>query len=380
MDINQNAYQKSMGKLSSGLRINNANDDAAGLAISEKMRAQIRGLDQSSRNAQDGISLIQTAEGALSETHNIIQRMRELATQAANDTNVEVDREEIQKEINQLTSEVNKIGNTTEFNTKKLLNADGANSEAINNILDGIQNKGWLSLSEDLISTKFGIQGDNSKLKVEFVTSTSNGSSAYVTGSTGTTDQTLTINLANFTPSEGENGDNNSGDANYSDRVLAHEMVHSVMNSSFGVEDTIDMPSWFKEGAAEFIHGGDERLKGHISDGNGGRDSTKLNDLISRASDLLNGSEWNGDSKDYAAGYLAMKYVAKSVESAGNTTKDLMQDIESLVGSNSGNDALETAIVNQTSFASFADFKADFTTSNVTNYVNSLELNFSGMK
>ncbi|MEH7342628.1 flagellin [Bacillus sp. JJ1532] len=121
MGINNNAGAKAMEKLSSGLRINRAGDDAAGLAISEKMRAQVRGLDQASRNSQDGISMIQTAEGALQETHNILQRMRELATQAANDTNVAVDRNEIQKEINELSSEINRIGNTTEFNTQKLL-------------------------------------------------------------------------------------------------------------------------------------------------------------------------------------------------------------------------------------------------------------------
>uniref|UniRef100_UPI000DA5FBEA flagellin N-terminal helical domain-containing protein n=1 Tax=Bacillus massiliglaciei TaxID=1816693 RepID=UPI000DA5FBEA len=112
-----------MEKLSSGLRINKAGDDAAGLAISEKMRGQIRGLDQSGKNAQDSISMIQTAEGALNETHDILQRMRELAVQAGNDTNTTDDRGEIQKEINQLTSEINRIGNTTEFNTQKLLNA-----------------------------------------------------------------------------------------------------------------------------------------------------------------------------------------------------------------------------------------------------------------
>ncbi|MCY6370402.1 flagellin [Clostridium ganghwense] len=113
---------KSMEKLSSGLRINRAGDDAAGLAISEKMRGQIRGLDQATRNSQDGISMIQTAEGALNETHSILQRMKELSTQAANDTNTSEDRGQIQKEMNQLTSEINRIGNTTEFNTQKLLN------------------------------------------------------------------------------------------------------------------------------------------------------------------------------------------------------------------------------------------------------------------
>ncbi|KOA21041.1 flagellin [Clostridium homopropionicum DSM 5847] len=121
---------RSMEKLSSGLRINKAGDDAAGLAISEKMRAQIRGLDQATRNSQDGISMVQTAEGALNETHSILQRMRELATQSANDTNVSVDRDEIQKEINQLTSEINRIGNTTEFNTQKILDG-GASASGV---------------------------------------------------------------------------------------------------------------------------------------------------------------------------------------------------------------------------------------------------------
>lgn len=123
---NSNAA-KNMEKLSSGLRINKAGDDAAGLAISEKMRGQIRGLEQAGRNAQDSISMIQTAEGALNEVHSILQRMRELAVQAGNDTNTSTDRNEIQKEINQLTSEINRIANTTEFNTQKLLNATAGN-------------------------------------------------------------------------------------------------------------------------------------------------------------------------------------------------------------------------------------------------------------
>ncbi|MGE5380683.1 MAG: flagellin [Methylocystaceae bacterium] len=126
LSYNQNLVSKSLEKLSSGLRINRAADDAAGLAISEKMRAQIRGLEQAERNAQDGISLIQTGEGALNETHSILQRMRELAVQAASDTNTSSDRQDIQKEIDQLITEIDRIGNTTEFNTKKLL--DGSTS------------------------------------------------------------------------------------------------------------------------------------------------------------------------------------------------------------------------------------------------------------
>ena len=134
MGINNTAAGKSMEKLSSGLRINRAGDDAAGLAISEKMRGQIRGLTQASRNSADGISMIQTAEGALNETTNILQRMRELAVQASNDTNTESDRNEIQKEIDALTEEVDRIANNTEFNTQKLLNGNksGVGGKVVN--------------------------------------------------------------------------------------------------------------------------------------------------------------------------------------------------------------------------------------------------------
>ena len=121
LNANTNAVQKSLEKLSSGLKINRAGDDAAGLAISEKMRGQIRGLEMATKNAQDGISLIQTAEGALNESHAILQRMRELAVQAANDTNTESDRAELQKEVDQLAEELTRIADNTEFNTQNLL-------------------------------------------------------------------------------------------------------------------------------------------------------------------------------------------------------------------------------------------------------------------
>ncbi|PDM39204.1 MULTISPECIES: flagellin [unclassified Geobacillus] len=136
--FNNTQAAKSMEKLSSGLRINRAGDDAAGLAISEKMRGQIRGLEMAAKNSQDAISLIQTAEGALNETEAILQRMRELAVQASNDTNTDADRNEIQKEISQLKDEINRISNTTEFNTKKLLNGSVGN---VANIASGASMK-----------------------------------------------------------------------------------------------------------------------------------------------------------------------------------------------------------------------------------------------
>ena len=147
---------KTLERLSSGLRINRAADDAAGLAISEKMRAQIRGLQMAQKNAQDAISLIQTAEGALNESHAILQRMRELAVQAATDTNTPEEREQIQKEIDQLSQELSRIGATTEFNTMKLLNGTFSGVFHI-----GANENQNISLSiDDMRGYALGVAGD----------------------------------------------------------------------------------------------------------------------------------------------------------------------------------------------------------------------------
>ena len=166
MGVVTSALQKSTEKLSSGYKINRAGDDAAGLSISEKMRSQIRGLNKASDNAQDGISLIQVAEGALNETHSILQRMNELATQAANDTNTSTDRGAIQKEINQLTSEIDRIRSTTQFNTQNLLDGNFKNKNLQVGSLKGqkitlsIDNMDAASLSVNSLDvTSFGAAG-----------------------------------------------------------------------------------------------------------------------------------------------------------------------------------------------------------------------------
>ncbi|WP_281883049.1 flagellin [Paenibacillus sp. YYML68] len=179
LSANNVSTGKSLEKLSSGLRINRAGDDAAGLAISEKMRAQVRGLDQASRNSQDAISLIQTAEGALNETQSILQRMRELAVQASNDTNVAVDRGEIQKEINQLTSEINRIGNTTEFNTMKLLNGTKVNG-----------------LSTSLTSANFTAGTGTANIALSTASAADRMDLLNTTGASGTHTVTVTENAA----------------------------------------------------------------------------------------------------------------------------------------------------------------------------------------
>ena len=161
LGITTSAQAKSTEKLSSGYKINRAADDAAGLSISEKMRSQIRGLNKASSNAQDGVSLVQTAEGALNETHSILQRMNELATQAANGTNTSVDRSAIRAELDQLTSEINRIQSTTQFNTMNLL--DGTFSGATNQMKLQVGALSGQSINfsiANMCATKIGLKND----------------------------------------------------------------------------------------------------------------------------------------------------------------------------------------------------------------------------
>ncbi len=187
LTTNTNNTSKSLEKLSSGLRINRAGDDAAGLAISETMRSQIRGLDQAARNANDGISLIQTAEGALNETHSILQRMKELAVQSSNDTNTDANRGEIQKEINELAKEITRISTDTEFNTQKLLNGtfgsqvDVAGSDVLEDgAVDGF------SYSGGLAEGTYALTGNGDGTYTITVDGTDYTSNAVATGEAGT--------------------------------------------------------------------------------------------------------------------------------------------------------------------------------------------------
>jgi flagellin len=159
--ITNGNLSKSTEKLSSGYKINRAADNAAGLTISEKMRGQIRGLDQASRNAQDGISLVQTAEGALAETESILQRMRELTVQAANDTNVTADRAAIKEELTALEAEITRIGNQTQFNTMTLLDGTFTNK----NLQVGANKSQNISIEiSNMRATALGVNAIHSKV------------------------------------------------------------------------------------------------------------------------------------------------------------------------------------------------------------------------
>ena len=168
LGISTSTLSKSTEKLSSGYRINRAADDAAGLSISEKMRSQIRGLNKASSNAQDGISLIQTAEGALNETHSILQRMNELATQAANDTNTSTDRKAVKAEMDQLYEEIDRIQSTTQFNTQNLL--DGSFSGKSLNLQVGSLSGQKIGIKISKMDAKSILSVDQADLKVSSFT------------------------------------------------------------------------------------------------------------------------------------------------------------------------------------------------------------------
>ncbi len=189
LGFNNTQASKNLEKLSSGYKINRAGDDAAGLAISEKMRGQIRGLDMATKNSQDSISLIQTAEGALNETHSILQRMRELAVQSANDTNVTEDRDALQKEIEQLREEITRISTDTEFNTQKLL--DGNFSSKVFHIGANESQNIKLSIG-DTSSKALGLEENVQKATAGTTNSVTVGTDTYEYKAKGATAKTGT--------------------------------------------------------------------------------------------------------------------------------------------------------------------------------------------
>ncbi|KUG02327.1 flagellin protein flaa [hydrocarbon metagenome] len=247
LGINESNTAKSLEKLSSGYRINRAGDDAAGLAISEKMRGQIRGLQQASRNAQDGISLIQTAEGALNETHDILQRMRELAVQSANDTNTEGDRAELQKEVDQLAQELTRIANNTEFNTKTLLNG-GIQEGTIGKMTFQIganANQGMELNIAAMDAASLGVAG--ASLTVGIATGATGISTATIDGTTGAglVDGTsLTISVADNTGTFATGAIVNGADSLTATAAAVGSSLNGV-KITFAADDNLDIStSW----------------------------------------------------------------------------------------------------------------------------------------
>lgn len=361
LSASQGTLGKTLQRLSSGLRINSAVDDAAGLAISERMTTQVRGLNQAVRNANDGVSLLQTSDAALVTVTQSLQRIRELAVQAANSTNSDTDRAAIQQEIAQLTQEIDRVGRTTSFNGRNVFAQ--TTESAVGNpdelaVIDGLQS-GWLSAAENLIREHFGIEASGQSIKIELTSFTdgAGGTLARVTGQTGSSGPasniTLQVDMADFVPANPPNG----GTAPvYNDRVLAHEMTHAVMFATMNVGHMFaNNQQFFLEGSAELVHGADERLYSDLVR-LGGTAADGINDVMAMVDDW--GTSWDGSSEAYSAAYAGMRYLDAEIKAAGGAgIKDIMTY---LAGDTSR--TLDQALANASSgrFADVDEFKADF--------------------
>lgn len=293
----------SLQRLSSGLRVNSARDDAAGLAISERMLTQLKGYSQAQRNLNDGVSMLSTAEGAMGNVTDILQRVRELAVQAANGTNSTSDRQALQSEVSELLLNIDDIGRRTAFNGVQLFTQTrtsiGGDAEQ-RGVLDSLED--WLGASVERIATWYGLRGNGADIQVNLQDpGTAGGVLASVSWSTvdangKALDLNLNIDMADFTPLNLPSG---GSSPIYNDRIIAHEMVHALMANSMNVTSG-GIPNWFMEGSAEFIHGGDERVSGDLSNIAGIRAALSTDSVAA--------------SEGYSAGYLAMRFIEKNFD------------------------------------------------------------------
>ncbi len=321
-NVNVSSNRKSAQRLSSGYKINQAADNAAGLSISEKMRSQIRGLDQAALNAQDGISLVQTADGALNADHAILQRMRELSVQAANDTNTEEDRQSIQDEIDQLSKEIDRIADQTEFNTRKLLDGSfftSTDSEVLKKIMENLKGS-WINDALNKIQDTTGLTlNTDSDLYVEFGdlgTNTIASMGSYNGGDIFY----LNINTYFLTEdtSYGESGPEAAG--LLFDRLITHEVTHAVMRHNAGTG--LNIPLWFSEGLAEAVHGASDY---RFSEGNPIFSSNKAASIIQDFDFVGNEGGYNA----YPGGYLAVNYLYNYSNDSGATFRSMLDNMDS---------------------------------------------------
>jgi flagellin len=369
LGTSQSAFATSIQRLSSGLRINSARDDAAGLAISERFTSQIRGQNQAIRNANDGISMLQTAEGATSTIAANLQRIRELAVQSANSTNSASDRQALQQEVNQLASEIDRISVTSEFNGQKIFDqlrnkrtglADNLKDAAV----EGLQ-YGWLEKSEQAISQYYGLRADGAELGIRLYRQAQFGVLGFVQ-STGSDAQgrglglTLNLDLEDMPPVLPNGG---SVPLLYADRTVMHEMVHAVMQRTMNFADLAANNLWFVEGTAEFIHGGDDSMKQALLS----QTATQI------VSDAMTGS--GSEAGFYPGSYAAVRYVHQQIKAAGgNGIRDVLEYLNKNVGT--VNSTLDAALANASSgaFASAADARTQFTAAGVA-FIGTFDLN-----
>lgn len=345
---NTNKLSVSYERLSSGMRINSAADDAAGMQISTRLTSQINGLAVAQRNANDGISVAQTAEGALTQSTDILIRMRDLSLQASNGSLSTVDREALNKESEQLKSELDRINSTTSFGGSQLFMqtddiASNSGSEAERNIIQILQS-GVLAESEDIIQSVLGLSGDGSKMKIDLENIDGvNGklaSVSYLTTNPGT-NLVMTIDLDDFSTLD-------DSKTTQLKSTLLHEMVHAVMANNM---DLTTVPTWFVEGVAEAVSGADARVAADITSYGVPALKTELDGIFSNTNaTLTTGIDVAGV---YSGGYIAMRYLEDQVGESG---------IKSIMASLAGGSSFDDALAAQGTFANNAALRTSLMT------------------
>ncbi|MBQ4283041.1 MAG: hypothetical protein IJB96_03835 [Lachnospira sp.] len=426
--------QKNSEKLSSGYRINRAADDAAGLSISEKMRYMIRGLGKASKNAEDGISLLQTAEGALGEMHSVMHRMRELAVQAANDTNTSVDRQALQKEIDNLISEIDKIADDTEFNTMKLLNgnlAEGSSaaSPIVYQGLTGIEGLQSITVADPIVGEGVALnatqtanvndvlvnsivpQAVNSFLNTfsVFNSAATNGqisnqiglklygdsstTLAYVSikygyyGDGTIAPDLVQLNLSVNTNALAFDGDSLTAESRTAlETTIVHEMMHAFMDDTLingmigannGVLDSANQyPGWFKEGMAQTASGGCANNNDWVNSGLGLTTASTVDQISATIRSGGNSLASGTTQSKYATGYLASMYLGYMAAGSPSTitSAELAGGLNTVLQKMVDGASLDDVIVDVSngSYTSLADFEAKFGDSDSSQFVYAL--------
>lgn len=305
LNKNTNKLGKDLKKVSSGRKVNTAEDDASGYAISERMRAQLRGLAQDNQNAQNAGSLLKTAEGALSSSIDILKTMKEKAINAANDTNTDADRATIQKELDQSIDQLDDNAGVT-FNGKTLFDGAADRADTAEQTIIKALNSEWMDSGLQLVKDTYGISFDSGMPSVKNINlvfeHSGNSALAYVThwsGADGTTNKlSLTVNLDYYSALNltDPNGSTTTAGAGYLDRTLAHEFTHAVMSAN--IRHFSNLPLYVTEGAAEYTHGiDDQRI-------------VALNGLTAAS---ISGEFASGGTKNselpYAVGYVFLHYL-----------------------------------------------------------------------
>ncbi|WDE07499.1 flagellinolysin [Thalassomonas viridans] len=356
---NANELTTTFARLSSGMRINSAADDAAGLQISNRMTSQISGLSVAQRNANDGISIAQTAEGALEEVTNVLFRMRDLSLQASNGILSNDDKDALDKEFSQLKQELTRINETTTFGGKQVFNqtdtiGSGGADEAERNILNVLQS-GVLAESEDIIQSTLGLTGDGAdfKINLENIDGASGVLASVSYLAPAGTELVMNIDLDDFSTLDGDK-------TKQLKSTLLHEMVHAVMANQMDLAAT---PTWFREGTAEAVSGADDRVASDIANFGVAALKAELNGIFGdNSAPTSTGIEIAGV---YSGGYIAMRYLEDKIGSAG---------IQAFMGALAAGQTFDTAFSTTTSYANEAAFQAeimggtvfeDFITSNI---------------